>query len=43
VFDKFGRSLVLIALGALFIGGGWLLERTRRRLLRSIEPGGGAT
>jgi uncharacterized membrane protein len=43
VFDKFGRSLGLIALGALFIGGGWLLERTRRRLLRSIESGGGAT
>ena len=37
VFDKFGRSLGLIALGALFIGGGWLLERTRRRLLRRLD------
>jgi uncharacterized membrane protein len=43
VFDKFGRSLGLIALGALFIGGGWLLERTRRRLLRRLDtpPGAG--
>jgi uncharacterized membrane protein len=37
VYDKFGRSLGLIALGVLFIGGGWLLERTRRRLLRGLE------
>jgi uncharacterized membrane protein len=39
LYDKFGRSLGLIALGALFIGGGWLLERTRRRLLRGIDEG----
>jgi uncharacterized membrane protein len=42
VFDKFGRSLGLIALGALFIGGGWLLERTRRRLLRRLDTPGRA-
>jgi hypothetical protein len=33
VFDKLGRSLGLIGLGVLFIGGGWWLERARRRLL----------
>ena len=38
VLDKLGRSLGLIGLGVLFIGGGWLLERTRRRLVeRSRE------
>lgn len=37
VFDKFGRSLGLIGLGVLFIGGGWLLERTRRSLLDRVE------
>jgi uncharacterized membrane protein len=37
VFDKFGRSLGLIALGVLFIGGGWLLERARRTLLSRID------
>ncbi|HET7203643.1 MAG TPA: DUF2157 domain-containing protein [Steroidobacteraceae bacterium] len=36
VFDRIGRSLGLVALGVLFIGGGWLLERTRRRLLSRI-------
>jgi len=33
LYDKFGRSLGLIGLGVLFIGGGWLLEKTRRRLV----------
>jgi hypothetical protein len=33
VFDKLGRSLGLIGLGVLFIGGGWWLERMRRRLV----------
>ena len=37
VMDKLGRSLGLIALGALFLGGGWLLERTRRSLMHTIE------
>ncbi len=35
VMDKLGRSASLIGLGILFLGGGWLLERTRRRLDRS--------
>jgi len=33
VMDKLGRSASLIGLGVLFLAGGWLLERTRRRLL----------
>lgn len=33
VMDKLGRSASLIGLGILFLAGGWLLERTRRRLL----------
>ena len=37
IFDKLGRSLGLIGMGALFIGGGWFLERTRRRLLGRME------
>lgn len=37
IFDRLGRSLGLISIGVLFIGGGWLLERTRRRLLGRIE------
>jgi uncharacterized membrane protein len=31
--DKLGRSLGLIMLGVLFLAGGWLLERMRRRLV----------
>ncbi|HWJ04238.1 MAG TPA: DUF2157 domain-containing protein [Steroidobacteraceae bacterium] len=37
LFDKLGRALGLIVLGVLFLGGGWLLERTRRRLLDRME------
>ena len=40
VFDRIGRSLGLVALGVLFVGGGWLLERTRRRLLDRIGGDG---
>ncbi|MDP9268622.1 MAG: DUF2157 domain-containing protein [Acidobacteriota bacterium] len=36
VMDKLGRSLSLIILGILFLLGGWLLERTRRRLVASM-------
>lgn len=36
VMDRMGRSLSLIGLGVLFLGGGWLLERFRRRLIASI-------
>ena len=37
VMDKLGRSLGLIMLGILFLAGGWLLERTRRRLVSGIQ------
>lgn len=33
VINKMGRSLGLIGLGVLFLAGGWLLEKTRRRIL----------
>ena len=36
VMDKLGRSLGLIMLGVLFLAGGWLLERTRRRLVSNM-------
>lgn len=36
IFSKLGRSVGLIALGILFLGGGWLLEKTRRRLVGAI-------
>lgn len=40
VMDKLGRSASLIGLGLLFLGGGYALERARRRLLAEIrEPG----
>jgi uncharacterized membrane protein len=34
--DKLGRSASLIGLGLLFLAGGWLLERSRRRLLARV-------
>jgi uncharacterized membrane protein len=34
VMDKLGRSASLIGLGLLFLGGGWALERVRRRLVQ---------
>ncbi len=37
VMDKLGRSASLIGLGLLFLGGGYLLERTRRRLLSNFH------
>ena len=37
VMDKLGRSASLIAVGLLFLGGGWLLEQTRRRLIAHIR------
>jgi uncharacterized membrane protein len=33
VMDKLGRSASLVGLGLLFLGGGYLLERARRRLV----------
>jgi hypothetical protein len=38
VFDKLGRSASLIGLGVVFLLGGWLLERLRRRLVRGSRP-----
>jgi uncharacterized membrane protein len=39
VMDKLGRSASLIGLGLLFLGGGYLLERTRRRLVAGARDG----
>ncbi len=36
LFDMLGRAFGLIGMGILFIGGGWWLERTRRRLIGRI-------
>ena len=36
LMDKLGRSASLMGLGLLFLGGGWLLERMRRRLMARI-------
>lgn len=40
LMDKLDRSLSLIVLGVLFLGGGWQLERLRRRLVDRIQKGG---
>jgi uncharacterized membrane protein len=37
VMDKLGRSASLIGLGFLFLLGGWLLEKMRRRLVARME------
>jgi uncharacterized membrane protein len=37
VMDMLGRSASLIGLGLLFLIGGWLLERMRRRLVARIR------
>jgi uncharacterized membrane protein len=39
LMDKMGRSLGLIGLGVLFLLGGWLLERVRRRLMQQMRQG----
>jgi uncharacterized membrane protein len=39
VMDKLGRSASLIGLGLLFLGGGWALERLRRRLVDQARGG----
>jgi hypothetical protein len=36
VMDRLSRSASLVGLGLLFLGGGWALERTRRRLVASV-------
>jgi hypothetical protein len=40
VMDKLGRSASLIGLGLLFLGGGWALERMRRRLIEQARETG---
>jgi uncharacterized membrane protein len=42
LMDKLGRSLGLIGLGILFLLGGWLLERFRRRLMDHVHSAPGA-
>ena len=37
VMDKLGRSASLVGLGLLFLLGGWLLEKTRRRFMERLE------
>lgn len=37
VMDKLGRSMSLIGLGVLFLAGGWLLEKMRRRLIGNVK------
>ena len=43
LYDKLGRALGLIGIGVLFIGGGWLLERARRRLIARLQAGAAMT
>jgi uncharacterized membrane protein len=37
VMDKLARSASLIGIGLLFLGGGWALERARRRVLAHMS------
>lgn len=41
VMDKLERSASLVGLGLLFLGGGWALERFRRRLVMQTTGAGG--
>lgn len=43
IYDKMGRSLGLIGVGVLFLLGGWVLERLRRRLIAGMAGGGAKT
>lgn len=40
LYDRLGRAFGLIGIGILFIGGGWLLERARRRLIGRMQRSG---
>lgn len=42
VMDRLGRSASLIGMGLLVLGGGWVLERARRRLLARAATEGSA-
>jgi hypothetical protein len=37
IMGKLDRSLGLIMLGALFLAGGWMLEKARRKLVASFS------
>jgi uncharacterized membrane protein len=37
IMDKLNRSLSLILLGVLFLGGGWVLEKLRRRMVGQVK------
>ncbi len=39
VMDKLGRAASLMGLGVLFLFGGYLLEKSRRRLMARLEKG----
>ena len=39
VMDKLGRSASLMALGILFVAGGWQWEKLRRRLVTQVQRG----
>ncbi|MEO8029906.1 MAG: DUF2157 domain-containing protein [Gemmatimonadota bacterium] len=41
VMDKLGRSTSLMGFGVLFLVGGWLVERVRRRLVASVTSEAG--
>jgi uncharacterized membrane protein len=37
IIDKLDRAVSLILLGVLFLGGGWLLEKLRRRMVGQVR------
>jgi hypothetical protein len=39
VMDKLGRSASLMIAGVLFLVGGWLLEKLRRKLVARLGAG----
>jgi uncharacterized membrane protein len=41
IFDKLGRSASFLVAGLVLIGGGILMERFRRRILRSLDANSG--
>jgi hypothetical protein len=42
VLDKLGRSMGLILMGAIFLAGGWILNRLRTDLIARAAAAGGA-
>jgi uncharacterized membrane protein len=42
LFDKLGRAASLAGMGILFLVGGWLLEKMRRKLMAHLEEKGEA-